>query len=221
MNRIKAINSLIENCQCVYDVGSDHALLAISLLKDKKVKQIVNIEIASGPLKMGLANLAKNHLTTKTLNVENNGLKDISKKVFAKPNFVCIAGMGGDNIIKILSEKDKKIINCNYVLEANTEIHLLRKWLAKNNWTVLKELTIFDRGKYYQIMVVNENKNIKKIDTFISYFGQEGLQLDSKVWYDYLKFVKAKIIAKKLDKFNPVYKTLLKQINLRLKKNEN
>jgi len=128
MNRIKAINSLIEKSQCVYDVGSDHALLAISLLKDKKVVQVVNIEVASGPLKMGLANLAKNHLTTKTLNVENNGLKNISQKVFAQPNYVCIAGMGGKNIIEILTNKDHKVNKqAIYVLEANTEIDLLRK----------------------------------------------------------------------------------------------
>ena len=106
MNRINQITTLINNCQCVYDVGSDHALLAIALLKNKQTRKVVNIDINYKPLKAGLINLAKKHLTTKTLNVENNGLRNISKKVRLQPDYICITGLGARTIIDIIESRD-------------------------------------------------------------------------------------------------------------------
>lgn len=76
MKRIKAIANLIHHCHCVYDFGSDHAFLSILLLRSKK-------------------NLQKSNLIGKTTNIINNGLKNITKKVRIKLNYIVIAGLGG------------------------------------------------------------------------------------------------------------------------------
>ena len=52
MKRIKTIASLIHPCQCVYDVGSDHAFLSILILKmlfqesELEVLTLENIKIS-------------------------------------------------------------------------------------------------------------------------------------------------------------------------------
>ncbi|XQP55616.1 MAG: tRNA (adenine(22)-N(1))-methyltransferase [Mycoplasmoidaceae bacterium] len=219
MNRIKQICNLIDKCQCVYDVGSDHALLAINLLKDRKTKQVVNIEKNWQPYNAGKANLAKNHLTTKTINVLTDGLKDITSKVFVQPDYVVIAGMGAKNIIQILKDKDSKINkNAKYILEANCDVDELRKFLAKNKWDVLYEETCLDRTKFYQIIVAKQGSKLRRLTNFEAHFGLKQKQKDIKCWIQYLKATIKKIEAKKLFKFSKEYKVLYPALKLQVKK---
>lgn len=213
MNRIKQLSNLIDKCQCVYDVGSDHALLAINLLKDKTVKQVVNIEKNWLPHNAGKANLAKNHLTTKTINVLNNGLIDITKKVFIQPDYIVIAGMGGKTIIDILEKRDSNINRqAKYLLEANCDVHELRKYLAKNKWEILYEIVCLDRTKFYQIICAKPGSNVKKLTAFDAYFGLLTKQKDKKMWLKFVKETKKKIEAKKLHKVSASFATLYKAI---------
>lgn len=218
MNRIKQISSLINNCQCVYDVGSDHALLAINLLKSKKCKQVVNIEKNWQPHNAGKANLAKNHLTTKTINVLNDGLKDITKKVFVQPNYVVIAGMGAKNIINILENKDSKLNkNAKYIIEANCDVDDLRKYLAKKKWDVVFEDTCLDRTKFYQIMCVVQGTKQRKINLFEANFGLITKQKDTKSWFEFLAFSLKKIETKKLHKISKKFTELHKALRSKVK----
>lgn len=219
MNRIKEICNLIDKCQCVYDVGSDHALLAINILRDKKVKQVVNIEKNWLPHNAGKANLAKNHLTTKTINVLNDGLKDIVKKVFVQPNYIVIAGMGANNIIDILEHKDSTINkDVKYILEANCDVELLRKYLAKNKYDILFEDVCLDRTKFYQIICAKQGTKARKITNFEAHFGSALLQKDKKAWISYLKEYIKKIEKKKLNKFSKDFAALYKELKQKVKK---
>ncbi len=219
MNRIKQISSLIDKCQCVYDVGSDHALLAIDLLKTRKVKQVVNIEKNWQPHNAGKANLAKNHLTTKTINVLNDGLKNITSKVFVQPNCIVIAGMGAKTIIDILKTKDQKLNkDIKYYLEANCDVDELRKYLAKEKWEILWETTCLDRTKFYQIICAEQANKSHKLTNFEANFGSSSNQLDKKTWLQYLKATMKKIEAKKLDKVSDKFKSLYKQLKQKVKK---
>ena len=217
MNRIKQICNLIDNCQCVYDVGSDHALLAINVLRSRKAKHVVNIEKNWLPHNAGKANLAKNHLTTKTTNVLNDGLKNICSKVFMQPNYVVIAGMGGKNIIEILNTRDSKLSkDTKYILEANCDVDELRKYLAKNKWDVLFEDICLDRTKFYQIICVKQGTKARKITTLEAHFGSVVKQKDKKMWLKLLRDTKKKIETKRLNKVSKTFATLYKSIKEKL-----
>lgn len=218
MNRIKQISELIDKCNCVYDVGSDHALLAINLLRDKKTKQVVNIEKNWQPHNAGKANLAKNHLTTKTINVLNDGLIDITKKVFVQPDWVVIAGMGAYSIISILEKRDKNINkDAKYILEANSDVQELRQYLAKKKWEILWEQTCLDRTKFYQIICAKPAHKAVKLLTFDAYFGNAKKQLDPITWIKFLRFTIKKIETKKLHKVSAKYAQLYKALKQKVK----
>ena len=102
MKRIKAIANLIHRCHCVYDFGSDHAFLSILLLRSKITEHVVNFKNKIKPLNNGKKYLQKSNLIGKTTNIINNGLKNITKKVRIKPNYIVIVGLGGGTIVKIL-----------------------------------------------------------------------------------------------------------------------
>lgn len=208
MNKISCIANFVKKCPCVYDVGSDHAHLAIFLLENKIAKRVVNIEINTKPLTHGLHNLIIKKLQHKTSNIINDGLKNITRKTKTKPSYICIAGMGGNNIINILKSRDKKLPKCFYVLQANTEFVLLRKWLAKNKWQFIKEQVCYDRKHYYQIMLVKPSTKTTKLNTFNQYFGFSSKQKDKQTFNDFIAFTKKKIKDKKLDKYSNEYEKL-------------
>lgn len=208
MNKINAIGNFIEKCPCVYDVGSDHAHLAIFLLRNKLAKHVVNVEIKTQPLTNGIINLNKQHLIKQTSNIINDGLTNISKKTKKKPSYIVIAGMGGNNIIKILENKDKKLPKCYYLLQANSEFVLLRKWLVKNKWTFIKELTVYDHNHYYQIMLVKQSNKTTRLNPLSLYFGLANKQKDKKTYKQHIAFIKKKIETKKLHKFSKEFKQL-------------
>ena len=65
MNRIAAIANRIKKEKCIVaDIGSDHAFLALILLKNKKVGKIYNIEINEKPLNVSINN-TKEYIKTK------------------------------------------------------------------------------------------------------------------------------------------------------------
>lgn len=127
MKRIKTIANLIHRCHCVYDIGSDHAFLAILILKNKIANHVVNIENKINPLNNGKKNLLKNDLIDKTTNVINNGLQNITKKVKIKPNYIVVAGLGGSTIVKIL--KTCRLIKkeITFIFCPNSQAYILRK----------------------------------------------------------------------------------------------
>ncbi len=88
------------------DIGCDHCYLAISLLQQHKAQTVINIDIHPDPLAAGIKNLQKYGLIDHTINLVNDGLKDLklSDPVFQgiKSIDTCvIAGMGSNNIIEI------------------------------------------------------------------------------------------------------------------------
>ena len=76
MNRIDAIVKRIKRKKCIVaDIGSDHAFLALSLLKSKNIGKIFNVEINKKPLNNSINNTKQYAKTKKVINVLNDGLR--------------------------------------------------------------------------------------------------------------------------------------------------
>lgn len=105
--------------------------LACLLLNNNVANFVYNIEINSKPLQNGIKNLTKINALDKTKNILNNGLTNL--EIPKKIDYCVIAGMGGKNIINIISKKDQKLRIANFILVPNNNAWLLRTWLKKIN----------------------------------------------------------------------------------------
>ena len=105
--RLKTIyNWIKQGANHVVDIGADHAFLSINLIKNNRVNSVSNIEINELPLQNGYKNVVNAQLTNKIKFYLNNGLKNLTLN--PAPEYICISGMGADNIIEIISNNLKK-----------------------------------------------------------------------------------------------------------------
>ena len=131
----------------IIDVGTDHAYLPIYLVGQHISSRALACDINRGPIESAERNIAAAHLTKKIDTLCTDGLH--GAEGFDADN-ILIFGMGGELIIRILSEapwvKNEKI---GLVLQPMTRAHLLRKWLLENGFEIVGE-TITHEDRYYQ-----------------------------------------------------------------------
>lgn len=143
--RLKEIASLIEPCNTIADVGTDHGYLPIYLIQTNKANLVYASDIAIGPLNSALANIEKYNLNDRITTILSNGLENVPDV-----DSVIMAGMGGNLIIDIL-KNSKKNIN-TFILQANNNINTLREYLSENGYLIIDESMAFAHGKYYEII---------------------------------------------------------------------
>ena len=131
----------------VIDVGTDHAYLPIYLVGEGISSRALACDINRGPIESAERNIAAHGLAHKIDPLQTDGLH--GTEYFA-PDNILIFGMGGELIIRILSEapwvKDASI---GLVLQPMTRAHLLRRWLLENGFSIEGE-TITHEDRYYQ-----------------------------------------------------------------------
>lgn len=206
MNRINEIVKRIKKKECIVaDIGSDHAFLALTLLKTKNIGKIYNIEINEKPLKVSINNTKRYIKTKKVINILNDGLKKWQYDMHF--DYVVISGMGGNNIINIIKNIDKAIQVDNFILVPNNGTTLLRKFLSKQGWYFQYEQTILEYNYYYQLIHVNKHKTAKSLiakDKNDYYFGIYNLKHHSvnfnSMLKQRLKFIKNNSQAIKYNK---------------------
>ena len=144
-NRLLTIASLVNNCNTLIDVGTDHGYLPIYLIQNNIVKKVIASDVAINPLNKALDNIIKYNLEGKIETKLANGL--INQEY---ADFVVIAGMGGNLIIDILNKKEYDYPY--YILQANINVPLLRKYLTENNYKIIDEKIAFCNKKFYEII---------------------------------------------------------------------
>ncbi len=149
--RLHAAFLLVRECECVADIGTDHALLPIALVKSGKVKSAIASDINAGPLESARENITREGLTDKIKLSLADGIDGECKNV---KNFV-VAGMGGELIADIiLNAPHLKSPDTHLVLQPMTKSHVLRKALWENGFCIEKEVHLEEDGHLYTVMSV-------------------------------------------------------------------
>ena len=209
-NRLKLIGDLVDKNDNVLDIGCDHGLLEIYLLK-KKIK-VVGTDNKKGPLDICKSNLKKEKVKCELR--LGDGLDTYSDE-----DTVIISGMGGLNIIKILKKdvnKSKKVDK--YILSPNNYIKDVRMYLNKLGYYIEDEKLIKDKYIYTVIVFKKGKKRYSKKEY---YFGPILLKNKNKLFNEYYKkdLNSKEIIIKLLPK-NDYYHRLLLHNNIKMIKKE-
>ena len=121
--RLKEIAELIPNNAKVIDVGCDHALLDIYLVKNKNCSCLA-CDINENALNQAKKNISSNNLIDKIETKLTDGLNDIK---INKDDYFVIAGMGTSTIKHILEHDN---LSDNLIIASNNEIDKLRRFVV-------------------------------------------------------------------------------------------
>ncbi len=147
--RLEAIASEVD-CDRLADIGADHGKIVVFCLLNNKAKYAYAVDISQKSLEKAKI-LAKNYgVSDRAEFIVGDGLQKIEDA-----DCIVIAGMGGYEIIKILSEKR---LDSKYILVPHQDASVLREFLAKNGFCAKKDYVVAEGRRFYDIIVCSQGQ---------------------------------------------------------------
>ncbi|MCL2165932.1 MAG: class I SAM-dependent methyltransferase [Clostridiales bacterium] len=138
------------------DIGADHGALLISLVLSGKISKGIGVEIAGGPFRNALANVASRGLEDSIEIRLGDGLHAIAP---GEVSACVIAGMGGRTIVDILEDNREIAERLTYVLlQPMNREREVRLYLQSRNWRICKEALTEERGILYTILLAERGR---------------------------------------------------------------
>ena len=179
-DRLKKIGDLVEANSFCLDVGCDHGLLDIYLVKRKAGIKAIASDIAEGPLDHAKQNIKRERLEKEIETRLGPGLSTYSDEV----DTVIISGMGGRSIIGICKENMsimKKIDT--YIISPNNYQEDVKRFFCKNGYYIENEEFVKDNKFIYQIIIFKKGrKHYSRKDYF---FGPVFLEKKGPLFKEY------------------------------------
>lgn len=161
-NRLKRITDFIPSDSYILDVGCDHALLDIYLALNRNNVKLIASDINENPLKIAKENIKQYNLEDEITLEKADGVSKINDEV----DTVVIAGMGTSTINDIINNDLEKLKNVKkIIISSHTSSFELRENMNKKGFKIIDEAVVFDKGKYYEIIVYsNGYEKLSKLD---------------------------------------------------------
>lgn len=204
--RLKRVASYVDDNSYIIDVGCDHALLDIYLIKTKKNIKTIASDISDGPLEYAYKNIEKENLLNKIKITKRNGIDNLEKEV----DTIVISGMGTSNVLDIIFRNKDNLKNIKkIIISSNNDWYSLRKTFTENNYYIKEEDMILENNKFYPIIIFE--KGTKKYKKYELKYGPILLKSNNEIFKKY--------IEKEISKLNNIKnsltnKYLIKKIKL-------
>lgn len=196
--RLKAIVSMIEKCDSIIDVGTDHGYVPIYLVKKGITKKAIASDINRGPVEKAKNNITRNNANNQISCRLGSGLSTVKE---GEVQIAIIAGMGG-NLIRDILEDDLNIVKqFKYmILQPVQNAEVLREYLYNTGYDIIDEEICYDDGKFYEIIKVRYNTKPVVVDSIYYEISKTLLDKNSLVMQKFIEY--------KLQKYSKVYNTL-------------
>ena len=150
--RLERVVSFVKPCASAADIGTDHALVPVELVRRGIVKKALAMDVRPGPLSRAKEQISRAGLSDQIESRLSDGLAALKPQ---EAETVIIAGMGGELIIRILTEGRHMWDSvAQWVLSPHSEVFKVRGWLLENGFSIEKEDMVCEDGKYYVLMDV-------------------------------------------------------------------
>ncbi len=199
--RMSTVAHMVNKCNAVADIGTDHGYVPIYLVKNDITKKAFACDINKGPLEKAQININSYNCNESIETRLGSGLTVI--KPFEVDTAV-IAGMGGMLIIDILKDSIETVQSLKQlILQPQLDVGEVRKYIHSIGFKIEDEEMLIDEGKYYT--VINAVKGNEKYENEIEYFfGKCLINKKSDILKKYAQFMadKTENIIKNLSNNN-------------------
>lgn len=146
--RIDTLCSLLSPVSLFADVGCDHGYCTEYMLKNGLCERAIVSDISKGSLEKAQTLLASYLAAGVATAVLGGGFVGVPKDV----DEVLIAGMGGGEIVGILSDKKFGFMPKRFVFQPMHDAPKLRRYILENGGYIERDFT-FEDGKFYDVIV--------------------------------------------------------------------
>lgn len=157
--RMNAVAQMVPAGLIAADVGCDHGFVSIYLIEHGICPHVYAADVRPGPLARAKEHIEESGLSPYITPVLSDGLKAVPSGI----DVMIAAGMGGKLTIRILSDVPEKTEQLTYVvLEPQSEVWLVRRWLSDNGFLIVDEDMVFEDGKFYPVIRAKNVRHPKK-----------------------------------------------------------
>lgn len=158
---MKAVADTVITGGTVADIGCDHAFVSIYLIEKNLAERVIASDVRKGPVDIARKNIAESGLSDRISLRMGNGLETLRQ---GEADAIIIAGLGGMLMLDILRNGKAKADTCKQlILQPQSDIYAVRKYLYENGYFISKEDMVIDAGKYYNILDVRvDNADLNK-----------------------------------------------------------
>ena len=158
-SRMEAVMNFVGAGSRVADIGADHGYLSIALAKSGRAEKIIATEKNLGPWEAARKNISAAGLDGVIEIRLGDGLQVLAA---GEVDTICIAGMGGALIVKILSDAPEVVQSAaRLILQPMNGAKKIRDWLAENSWKIVDEDLAESSGIIYEIICAEKNPSEK------------------------------------------------------------
>ncbi len=184
--RLRAIVDMVEEGDRPADIGCDHGYVSICLIEEGKCSFVIAMDVNQGPLLRAKENIERKGLAHYITTRLSDGAAALEE---GEADTLICAGMGGRLTIHILEDAIKRLNTIkNLILQPQSEIWLVRRFLLQNHYSIVKENMIYEDGKYYSIM--RAEKSTAEVSAYTSkeeVYGPILIKERHPVLFQYLK----------------------------------
>lgn len=155
--RIAAIAETLPPCRAVCEVGYDRGLILWTLLESRPELSAIGVEVQpeaaqTTPIPPPLAH----RVTLRT----GDGLAPLAP---GEVDAVILAGLGGRTIASILEARPELVASLDSVLTSPSHLeNEIRPALARLDLVIVDERLVFDRGRYYELVVARPRSRLSE-----------------------------------------------------------
>ena len=172
--RIETLCSLLKPTTTFADVGCDHGYCSEYMLKNGLCEFAILSDISKGSLEKATTLLAEFVKNGKAKGVLGNGFFGVPKDT----EEVLIAGMGGEEIVAILSHERYGFMPEKFVFQPMLNPDKLRAYILDNGGFIERDYTFFADGKFYDVIVGRKRRETDEKQAYNAWeieFGRDNL----------------------------------------------
>jgi len=183
-SRLMMVYKMIDDCNVVCDIGSDHGYLPIYCLINGKANTAVITDINKGPLDNSRRTAAKYNMEERCSFYLGDGIAPV--RDVDPINEISICGMGGEMMCHIISNDMEKAKSVDkLILQPMKNFDILLEFLNENGFEILDEDFCDDGIHYYYCVSTRYTGEVEKKDDFE--FIEKLVNVKNESYLRYLK----------------------------------
>ena len=204
--RLQAVSSLVSPGKRLADIGTDHGYVPISLVESGRIPMAIAMDVREGPL-----NRAREHIRIAGLEdrIQTRLSDGMEQLMPGEVDTVLIAGMGGALMVRILeggerlflppgkirdglSSAEKGAWISELVLQPQSEVSKVRRYLADHFFRIEWEDMVLEDGKYYPMMRARRGEmHLGELEVK---YGPSLLKMQHPILRSYLSFERGTLL---------------------------